>query len=57
LLKLADLIDENSQAIAYLESICSGRPLAMILGEVPRVSSTFRCEYCIDTRLSLDLSS
>jgi hypothetical protein len=56
-MKLADLIDENKLAIAYLESICSGRPLGMILGEVPRVSSTFRCKYSVETRFSLDPSS
>ncbi|EXJ90166.1 hypothetical protein A1O3_03235 [Capronia epimyces CBS 606.96] len=42
LTKLADLVDENGPAIAYLESLCSGRPLSMLLGEIPRVSSTFR---------------
>ena len=43
MIKLADLIDENGQAIAHLESLCSGRPLSMLLGEIPRVSGTFRC--------------
>lgn len=42
--KLADLIDMNGEAIAYLESICSGRLLGMLVGEIARVSSTYRCE-------------
>jgi acyl-CoA reductase-like NAD-dependent aldehyde dehydrogenase len=44
--KLADLIDAHADEIAYLESIASGRILSMCVGEIPRVSSVFRCEIC-----------
>ena len=55
--KLADLIDENKTSIAYLESICSGRPLGMLLDEVPRVSSTFRCKSPIVRKVSFPVEA
>lgn len=43
--KLADLIDQHAEELAYLESLCSGRPYSMVLrGDMPRVSGVFRCE-------------
>jgi aldehyde dehydrogenase (NAD+) len=45
--KLADLIDKNGQALAYFESLASGRPFSMILrGDIPRVADVFRCTFC-----------
>lgn len=42
--RLADLIDENAQALAYFESLASGRPVSMVLrGDLPRVADVFRC--------------
>lgn len=43
--KLADLIDENVDRIAYLESIASGRPISFVKGDVPMVSAVYRCEF------------
>ncbi|PGG95905.1 hypothetical protein AJ79_09815 [Helicocarpus griseus UAMH5409] len=41
--RLADLIDENAQALAYFESLASGRPYSMVLqGDIPRVADVFR---------------
>lgn len=42
--KMADLLDQHAEEIGYFESICSGRPLAMAVGEVPLVAATFRCK-------------
>lgn len=41
--KLAELIEENAQSIAYLESISSGRIIAMLLDEITRVANSLRC--------------
>lgn len=46
--KLADLLDANAKEIAYQESICSGRPLGMLIAEVPRSAAVWRCE-CNDS--------
>ncbi|GAB7356264.1 hypothetical protein MBLNU459_g7074t2 [Dothideomycetes sp. NU459] len=40
--KLADLILEHTEEIAYFESICTGRPLFQTRREIPRVVSVFR---------------
>lgn len=41
--RLADLIDENASALAYYESLASGRPVSMVLqGDLPRVADVFR---------------
>ncbi|TVY88340.1 Aldehyde dehydrogenase, partial [Lachnellula willkommii] len=40
--KLADLIDENVDRIAYLESIASGRPISFVKTEIPMVSAVYR---------------
>ncbi|KAK1762783.1 aldehyde dehydrogenase [Phialemonium atrogriseum] len=40
--KFADLLDAHAEEISYLESVCSGRPLGMVIGELPRVSAVFR---------------
>jgi acyl-CoA reductase-like NAD-dependent aldehyde dehydrogenase len=45
LYKLADLMDENAQAIAYLESIASGRLISMLQDEVGRTSNALRCKF------------
>jgi aldehyde dehydrogenase (NAD+) len=42
--KLADLIDQHVDEIAYFESIASGRLLAMVRYEVPLVAGVFRCK-------------
>lgn len=43
--KLADLIDENMDLIAYLESIASGRPISFVKQEIPMVSAVYRCGF------------
>ncbi|KAF2500042.1 aldehyde dehydrogenase [Lophium mytilinum] len=40
--KFAQLILDNASEIAYLESICSGRPLAQCNYEIPRIASVYR---------------
>ncbi|KAK4938701.1 hypothetical protein LTR10_020884 [Elasticomyces elasticus] len=40
--RLADLIDENGDAIALLESICSGRLKLMLVDEIPRMTNSLR---------------
>lgn len=46
--KLADLMDQNAEAIAYLESISSGRLIAMLVDEVSRTTKALRCKYFPD---------
>lgn len=43
--KLADLIDENVDRIAYMESIASGRPISFVKTEIPMVSAVYRCRF------------
>lgn len=44
--KLADLIDDHAEELAYLESLCSGRPYSMVLrGDMGRVAGVFRCTF------------
>jgi acyl-CoA reductase-like NAD-dependent aldehyde dehydrogenase len=42
--KLADLIDQHAEEIAYFESIATGRPISFVLSEIPRVSDVYRCK-------------
>lgn len=43
--KFADLIEQNGPELAYLESICSGRPVGLLQSmEIPRVASYYRCK-------------
>lgn len=44
LYKLADLIEQHSEEIAYFESIASGRPIAMTSADIPMVVDVFRCK-------------
>jgi len=42
--KLADLIDEHAEELAYFESLCSGRPYSQVMrGDIPRVAGVYRC--------------
>jgi acyl-CoA reductase-like NAD-dependent aldehyde dehydrogenase len=44
--KLADLIEEHGEELAYLESIASGRPVSMVkLADISRSADVWRCEY------------
>jgi len=40
--KFAQLLLDHAPAIAYCESICSGRPLAQCTNEIPRIASVYR---------------
>ena len=42
--KLADLIEEYGEEIAYFESIASGRPLMPTKRDIPMFAKVFRCE-------------
>jgi acyl-CoA reductase-like NAD-dependent aldehyde dehydrogenase len=45
LFKIADLLDDNADELACLESLCSGKPIAGSKAfEIPLASSTFRCK-------------
>lgn len=41
--RLADLIEEHVEEIAYFESIASGRPLTATQRDVPMFAKVFRC--------------
>jgi hypothetical protein len=43
--KLADLIEEHADEIAYFESIASGRPLKATRMDIPRFATVFRCGF------------
>lgn len=40
--KLADLLEENAEEAAYMESICSGRIVGQLKMEVPWIARVFR---------------
>ncbi|KAJ5220568.1 aldehyde dehydrogenase [Penicillium chermesinum] len=40
--KLADLIEQHTQEIAYFESLCSGTPISFLKSTMPSVVSVFR---------------
>lgn len=49
--KLADLVEQHAEEIAYFESLATGRPFSLVLhGDLPRVASVIRCkrprQYC-----------
>lgn len=43
--KLADLMDEHADEIAYFESIASGRAVSGCAGDIPIATSVIRCEF------------
>jgi acyl-CoA reductase-like NAD-dependent aldehyde dehydrogenase len=43
--KLADLILEHADELAYFESLCSGIPVSFVRRGIPSMASVFRCEY------------
>lgn len=41
--KFAQLLEDHASEFAYLESVCSGRPLGQCTYEVPLVAKAYRC--------------
>ena len=52
LLKFADLVEQNMEELAYLETIAMGKPISMLLGfDIPHMIGCYRCaiSYISDT--------
>jgi acyl-CoA reductase-like NAD-dependent aldehyde dehydrogenase len=45
--KLADLIIEHTEEIAYFESICSGTPISFLIQSIPSVAAVYRCKFLL----------
>jgi aldehyde dehydrogenase (NAD+) len=45
MLKFADLVENNAEDLAYLESVSMGRPIATLLGmDIPHMANCYRCK-------------
>jgi acyl-CoA reductase-like NAD-dependent aldehyde dehydrogenase len=45
--KLADLILEHADELAYFESFCSGIPISFVKRGIPSMASVFRCKLLL----------
>lgn len=54
--KLADLILNHTEEVAYYESVCTGRPLAQTRMEIPRIASVFRCMFALPCLSAIELT-
>lgn len=50
MLKFADLVEQNMEELARLETICVGKPISGMLGwEIPHMTGCYRCMLVLQT--------
>jgi aldehyde dehydrogenase (NAD+) len=54
--KLAELIDEHAEELAYLDAVSMGMPVAINAGfTIPETANIFRCECNVPVRFVLEM--